>query len=140
MNPDYNITPQRSPHAQPSIPAVIADLLVHGVDRGSLVCRPTDGRPAALAVFLLSNRAIREVGPTISAHMATLRETHFNIQMDEVSSIEAVFERMRETDTPFAFAKPSEENCPLIAFFQGDHLTPKFCDRLTALGCPTRLH
>lgn len=130
--------------AEPTIPRIIADALSFGADRVSLVSGADNYK--FIAIFLLSNAAVRAAGPFLRDHVAKLtqHEPERVLQFDaQTTPLGRIVDVMKEQGLEWSYQAVSLAKgiagAGLVVFIQGESITEQFAADLTARGVITNL-
>lgn len=125
----------------PTIQGVIDELRKYGVDRGTIVRPAKDGQPAALAIFLLSNAAVREVGPYLRNIFASLppQPPHTVALVDGESHVLTAIAAIEQAGLLWSYGTLFPYRTGLHVILTGAAVTHELADGLTARGCTTNL-
>lgn len=123
---------------------IIRDLIRVGTDRGCLVRPAQQGRPAAVVIFLLTPKAIREVGPFLRSVLAQLPQKAVNapLLVDGDSDLPTLLKQMESAGhewfyTPLQYESAGglRADAGLLTAIIGPAVTEAFAAELTKLGC-----
>lgn len=125
----------------PTVQGIVDELRSHGVDRGTVVRPAKDGKPAALAIFLLTNAAVREVGPYLRTVFAAMppQPTRVIAFADGESHVMTAIEAVEEAGQFWCYAPIFADRPGMMVILARDAVTYEVADNLTARGCTTNL-
>jgi hypothetical protein len=130
-------------HVQPTIPEMARVALLAGVDRISMVREATDTRNAGICIVMIGNQAIREIGPYLNKHLATLPappEPKRELFVDNNIPIPKLFWAMEQNNWQWCYDEFSiEQTKCVVTVIIGPSVTVKLAQELTRLGCITNL-
>lgn len=130
-------------HGKSTIQSVAKDLLSLGGHVGALVREATDERRVGLAVLMIGQAAIRQLGPILrdAAHREASHDPPtMGLKLRSDESIAGVFDLMdAQKRTWFWWQDESKPDGFLVCFFVGAEVCEWLAPRLTEAGCPTSL-
>jgi hypothetical protein len=147
LDPKGNVTIEIKPQEfykmddPPTLRNLIKRLKSAGVDRGALVHPKGDKNKTGVGVFMLGNKAVREVGPYLQGYVAALKQMpNAGIHADEHAGIPTVMEVMEERGIEWMWMEmPDLFSKTMAVFIVSDKLDDTFAGELTKRGCTCNL-
>jgi hypothetical protein len=143
LDPKGNVTIEIKPDKvfktdePPTINKLIDQLLAAGRRSGALVRPAQAGRKTGVCVFMLGNKAIRNLGPYLRAYTTALKQTpNYAIEAAVNASAATVMEVMEERGVEWMWMEIMGQNEKGMAvFIVSDKLDDTFAGELTKRGC-----
>lgn len=128
--------------AKPPTPVeVIAQLSAFGLECGALVQKPDDQTIVGFMVAMLSDAAVRHIGPLLieAAHREELGRPDTGSFTDNHETVLHIFNKMQEEKVFFLWGGGIKEYGAVTCFVMGDEACRWLAPRLTLAGCPTAI-
>ena len=126
----------------PTLGGVLLDIQKLGEDRASLVREPGPAIEAGLVIYMLTAKAVRELGPLcVEAAQKLCDGTESDkpwMAIDHDTRVKEVFEKMEKEKKRFVWFGTTDHP-PLVAIFLSQEISEWLAPRLSAKGCPTSL-
>lgn len=132
----------QAPERSPTVGGVIETLRALGADRGAVVLPPEPTEEAALSIFMLGNKAIREVGSILldfaREHRNDIEDAVIPLTMD--TTIAKLLNQMNRAGTIWHYAPMSiYGKGSLLVIIIGTEYCRRLAPKLTAAGCIVNL-